>query len=297
MRRPEAPSIRLHEDPELFLAALTFTVANTALAARLIEKDYFSSVLLDHIFKKAGPLLVFKGGTCLSKVHAEFYRLSEDLDFMIPMPIESKRNERRLKMEPLKRIMETLSKELPVFLTIEPLSGANESTQYIGVLGYRSFLHQQVETIKIEIGLREPLLQEATIHKVQTILRDPVLNGPMVEPIIFACISRMEAYSEKFRAALTRREVAIRDFFDIDYAVRKLDLKTDDKDLARLIRSKLAVPGNEPVDISETRLSALRQQMDSQLKPVLRDRDYQAFDLERALRLVREVASRLTSQQ
>ena len=216
---------------------------------------------------------------------------------MIPMPIESKRNERRLKMEPLKGIMETLSKELPVFLTIEPLSGANESTQYIGVLGYRSFLHQQVETIKIEIGLREPLLQEATIHKVQTILRDPVLNGPMVEPIIFACISRMEAYSEKFRAALTRREVAIRDFFDIDYAVRKLDLKTDDKDLARLIRSKLAVPGNEPVDISETRLSALRQQMDSQLKPVLRDRDYQAFDLERALRLVREAASRLTNQQ
>jgi hypothetical protein len=297
MRRPEAPSIRLHEDPEFFLAALTFTVANTALSARLIEKDYFSSVLLDYIFKKVGTLLVFKGGTCLSKVHAEFYRLSEDLDFMIPMPIESKRNERRLQIEPVKRILETLPKELPVFLTIEPLSGANESTQYIGVLGYRSFLHNRVETIKIEIGLREPLLQKATILNVQTILCDPILNGPMVEPIIFACISKMEAYAEKFRAALTRREVAIRDFFDIDYAVRKLGLKTDGKDLARLIRSKLDVPGNEPVDISEKRLSALHQQMDSHLKPVLRERDYQAFDLERAIQLVREAASRSTRQQ
>ena len=30
-------------------------------------------------------MLVFKGGTCLSKVHADFYRLSEDLDLIIPV--------------------------------------------------------------------------------------------------------------------------------------------------------------------------------------------------------------------
>ncbi len=85
MSRDEASIDPLHEDPELFLEALNFTAATTAFAARLIEKDYFCSVLLNHIFKKLGALLVFKGGTCLAKVYAGFYRLSEDLDFMIPI--------------------------------------------------------------------------------------------------------------------------------------------------------------------------------------------------------------------
>ena len=42
------------------------------------------------------------------------------------------------------------------------------------------------------------------------------------------CISLAEAFAEKFRAALSRLDVAIRDFFDLDYAVRKLKLKPDD---------------------------------------------------------------------
>ena len=33
---------------------------------------------------RMGDDLVFKGGTCLTKVHAELYRLSEDLDYTYP---------------------------------------------------------------------------------------------------------------------------------------------------------------------------------------------------------------------
>ena len=43
----------------------------------------------------------------------------------------------------------------------------------------------------------------------------------MVAPISVRSIDKIEALAEKFRAALSRREPAIRDFFDIDYAVRK----------------------------------------------------------------------------
>ena len=41
----------------------------------------------------ADPAPVFKGGTCLARVHAGFYRLSEDLDFVIPVPTRMARTD------------------------------------------------------------------------------------------------------------------------------------------------------------------------------------------------------------
>ena len=43
----------------------------------------------------------------------------------------------------------------------------------------------------------------------------------MVAPVTVRCVDKIEALAENFRVALSRREPAIRDFFDIDYAVRK----------------------------------------------------------------------------
>jgi predicted nucleotidyltransferase component of viral defense system len=289
----ETISVPLHEDPELFREAVRFTSATTAFNARLIEKDYFSSILLNYIFAEMGNLPIFKGGTCLAKVHAGFYRLSEDLDFMVPMPVESKRAERRRQVEPFKKMLETLPGVLPVFKQVEPLKGANESTQHIGVLGYQSLISQQMETIIIEVGLREPLLLSVRKQETRTILLDPISREPMVAPFTTTCISKKEAYAEKFRAALTRREAAIRDYFDIDYAVDHLGLEIHKPSFIRLIRFKLDVPGNEPIDVTDKRLSLLRRQQESNLKPVLRNMDYQAFDLMRAFQLVTEVASQM----
>mgnify|MGYP002813578143 CR=1 FL=1 len=74
----------LHEQPEMFRDALALTRQRTGFVERLIEKDYFCTALLEYL-ASASKELVFKGGTCLAKVHAGFYRLSEDLDFVIPM--------------------------------------------------------------------------------------------------------------------------------------------------------------------------------------------------------------------
>jgi len=68
----------------LFREAIRFTSAETAFSTRLIEKDYFCTLMLSYFSTSAE--MVFKGGTCLAKVHAGFYRLSEDLDFAISMP-------------------------------------------------------------------------------------------------------------------------------------------------------------------------------------------------------------------
>jgi hypothetical protein len=142
--------IKLHEDVPLFREAITFTAAKTGFNAPVIEKDYFCTVLLGDFARHGGANLIFKGGTCLAKVHVGFYRLSEDLDFAIPMPVDASRGERSRAADAIRQAVAGVSQRLP--------------------------------------GLE------------------------------VACISALEAMAEKFRAALSRRDVAIRDF-DLDRAI------------------------------------------------------------------------------
>lgn len=291
MARTEPPAIRFHESPDLFRAATQFTAAETHFAARLIEKDYFCSVLVEYLAAEGS--LVFKGGTCLAKVYAGFYRLSEDLDFVIPTAVDASRAERRRRAAPVKDAVAALPQTLSGFRLVEPMTGANVSTQYVAAVTYASLLTGEEETIKIEVGLREPLLIAPEPMPVGTLLLDPVSNTPQVSLITVPCIARLEAFAEKFRAALSRRDVAIRDFFDIDHAIRNRRLQADDEELIRLVRSKLDIPGNEPVDVGPERLTRLQQQLEPQLKPVLREKDFREFELVRAFGAVTEMAKRL----
>src|SRR6266571_4802543 len=277
--------MRFHQDVAIFRQAVSITQLRTGFAERLIEKDYFCSVLLEYL-AAVEEALVFKGGTCMAKVYADFYRLSEDLDFVIPMATGARRADRSKQAAGLKKAVAALPRELSVFHTIQALTGANSSTQYVAVIGYTSLLGGRKDSIKIEVGLREPLLTPVHNGSVKTVLLDPVSGKPLVKPALLRCISRTEAFAEKFRAALSRREVAIRAFYDIDYAVRRLDLRPRDRELIGLVRQKLAVPGNEPVDVSANRLLALRVQVEAQLKPVLRTADFGEFNLDRAFATV-----------
>jgi predicted nucleotidyltransferase component of viral defense system len=295
MERPEISSgITAHMDHDLFRQAVNFTSAETKFLPRLVEKDYFCTVLL-HYLSEATDNLVFKGGTCLAKIHSNFYRLSEDLDFTISTQPDSSRSERRRLSAGLKKAFENLSKGLKDFHLVSPLTGSNNSTQYIAIVGYTSLVAPMEETIKIEVGLREPLLTAAMTGQARTILLNPLTGKEMLPTLPIRCISRIEAMSEKLRAALSRREAAIRDFYDIDYAVRKMNLGLLEPEMTELVRKKLAVPDNGPVDVSEKRRAALGKQLDTWLKPVLRARDFAEFDLDRAFTVVAAVASAIAA--
>ncbi|MBM4323732.1 MAG: nucleotidyl transferase AbiEii/AbiGii toxin family protein [Deltaproteobacteria bacterium] len=294
MSESDLQTTQLWEDPDYFLASVRFTSRVTTFAPLLIEKDYVCTVLLEYL-SQATDKLVFKGGTCLAKVHSDFYRLSEDLDFVIPMPVDAQRAERSKQAIPLKQAIEKLTKRLPRFRLVHPLKGANKSTQYIAVVGYPSLIRRQEEIIKIEVGLREPLLTPVMNGPARTIMLDPVSGKPLLAPVSMKCISKAEAMAEKFRAALSRREAAIRDFFDIDYAIRRLGLHPKDSDFIQLIRRKLNMPGNDPVDVSGNRLNILRLQLEPHLKPVLRSKDFVEFDLDRAFEIVAAVATTVLS--
>jgi hypothetical protein len=72
-----------------------------------------------------------------------------------------------------------------------------------------------------------------------------------------------------------------------------LGFNPTDPEFVSLVRRKLGVPGNDSLDVSERRFLDLRRQTESQLRPVLRDRDYASFDLDRAAGLVMEMAKAL----
>ncbi len=293
MSKRDRPIIRFHEDVALFREAVNFTAARTGFAARLIEKDYFCTLLLAHLLPAEDEQIVFKGGTCLAKVLVDFYRLSEDLDFAIPLRVDAGRAQRSRHAGAMKAAVADMTKELADFHLLQPLRGANNSTQYLGAVGYDSLTSGQTETIQIEVSLREPLLTPVFQGAAKTILMDPITETAMIPELQLPCISRLEALAEKFRAALTRRDVAVRDFYDIDHAVRMLDIDVHDISLVELIRQKLAVPGNDPVNVSPARQDELRRQLLPRLRPVLRQQDFEAFDLDHAFQIVTSMAEKL----
>lgn len=290
---PESIGLNLHDDLPLFREAINFTAARTGFNARLIEKDYFCTVLVAYLVRYGGSHIVFKGGTCLAKVHAGFYRLSEDLDFTIPLPVDASRKTRQQAVVKIKKAVSGIADDVPVFTTAAPLHGANNSTQYNGSIGYQSPTTGQRETILVEVSVREPLLLSAENAPARTLLLDPIGGESAVHPLNINCIAKKEAMAEKFRAALSRKDVAIRDFYDLDYAVQNLGLHPDNAEFVNLVRQKLSVPGNLAVDVSKERLATLRRQLDTRLRTVLREKEFRAFDLDRAIRLVVAMAERV----
>jgi predicted nucleotidyltransferase component of viral defense system len=227
-------------DPDIFREALAHSEATTGFTATLIENDYYCSLVLQYFFD-SDTSLVFKGGTCLSKVYADFYRLSEDLDFIIPVTADTSRNQRRAEMDPVKRVFEKLPTVVPGVAISEAFGGHNESRQYIGYLEYQSAVIEKQEKIKVEVGLHEPLLGRAESGTARTIVVNPFSGQPLLPTFTVRAMAMREAYAEKLRAAMTRKDPAIRDFFDLFHAVREIGLDSQDHDFLSMVRAKLEV--------------------------------------------------------
>jgi predicted nucleotidyltransferase component of viral defense system len=267
-------------DPETLLLMVRTTAERTGFDARLVEKDYYCSLLLKGLNEEKGSL-VFKGGTCISKVFSDFYRLSEDLDFCISIITSDTRTIRRKKIDPFKRSVAGLPENVPGVRIVEALTSHNVSTQYVASIGYASVISGREETVKLEIGVREPLMLPFERRLALTLLKDPFSGRDVLPPFPISVINEQEAWAEKTRAALTRLEPAIRDFFDLDYAIRNKKVVMESEEFLLLARRKIAVPGTGPINLSNERRDELVRQVGTELRPVLRGQDFEKFDLAR----------------
>src|SRR3990172_10941647 len=127
-----------HENADEFRDAINFTASETGFSAQLIEKDYYCSLILHDFEPLFQQGIVFKGGTCLSKIHAGFYRLSEDLDFAFSIEPDAKPSNRRNMMKPVKNHIKELCIRQSCFSLKDSLIGHNNSKQYVGRYSYNS---------------------------------------------------------------------------------------------------------------------------------------------------------------
>jgi len=294
MNEPVFPQIA---DPQVFSEAIFYTEGLTGFPAALVEKDYYCSLILRYFFESIpndNTGLVFKGGTCLGKVYSDFYRLSEDLDFVISIPVSSKRTERKHAIEETRVRFEALPESLPGMDTGGDFTGHNESRQYIGTITYPSVVfHENPGQIKFEVSLREELLTEPEMLPTRTIAVNPFTRKELIAAFNSRTISFIEAIAEKTRAALTRKEPAIRDFYDLHYAKIRRNFDFFSDQFLNLVERKTSIPGNSNIDVSEDRKIALEKQLESQLRTVLRRSDYDIFNLEEAFSVVQSIAERI----
>ena len=76
--------MNLHIDKEVFKSAVKVTSQRYGIPEIYIEKDYWVTYTLFHIFhSKIAADTVFKGGTALAKCHKLIPRFSEDIDLVV----------------------------------------------------------------------------------------------------------------------------------------------------------------------------------------------------------------------
>ena len=286
--------IEFFQDSKEFNAAVDYTAGYYGFSAILIEKDYLATLVLQCLNNFAQPNLVFKGGTLLSKAYANFKRMSEDLDFSISMERNVSRSKRSKTIAPIKNILNNIRNYLPMFYVEEVLIGHNDSTQYCGKLGYHSNLIPSNNAILIDINMREPLYNKLEKTPCKTLLADPFTSQSKCQPIMISSLTKNEAYAEKIRAAFSRKELAIRDFYDLDHAIETKQINLQNKELIALLNKKLQYEEHIHDFTTSDVTEYLQAKIHSELNPTLRYSDIGLFDLKRVINNLQKLLEKIT---
>jgi predicted nucleotidyltransferase component of viral defense system len=256
------------QNPNEMRTAVEFTSSTTGFQPDLVEKDFWCSVALARLFSQEAPCpLIFKGGTLLSKAYVAFNRLSEDLDFTLPVNSSSTRGARSRTAKEIKKLV---ASALEGWLTLDNpgWQSFNASSQHQSRWIYPS-VFGGTGAIKLEIGQREPLRRSVETVQLATLLRDPMFNEEALPMFQVNGLGKEEAYAEKVRAALTRKDPAPRDLFDLDYAVENQVLLWAEEKFLDLAADKVAMESNFDW-LADERINRFQKSLETELRPVLR---------------------------
>ncbi len=265
----------LHQDKDKFLDLIDQVRKRLGFPALLIEKDYYLTLILSRTAELSDKL-IFKGGTCLNKVYFSYYRLSEDLDFSMQLPADTvTRGIRRQCIRPVKDKIVKFGGQLGMKIDESEAPGRNESKQYVWYFTYPSLLRPVEGRIKFEVGLRFNPLRKPERKRVQHGFLHPFTGESLFDGGEVNCFSLQELMAEKLRAAATRKAIAPRDFYDLDFILRK-DAKLIDSAVLKLFQKKLAE------DAADTRLAKYRVNLgrdDAEIKDMRGRISEELFDI------------------
>lgn len=280
----------LHDDRNEFLKILERTSAQTDFPLRLLEKDYYITIILSKINELSNDL-IFKGATCLSKIYYSYYRLSEDLDFTLKLHAKNPtRTTRSNAMKPIKESLRAFLGNLGMSIEGLDRAGHRESTQYIYSLDYDSVVLNKKESIKLEIGLRFNPILPIEKHKVNHRFIHPFTKELLFDVGSVNCLALKELVAEKLRVAATREVIAGRDFYDLGYLLRG-GFNFKDKELLSLFKRKLEEDGFSSdlekyrinLGRSEKEINEMESRVKDELFPVLTIDEQKSFDMQKTL--------------
>lgn len=182
----------------------------------IVEKDYYLTVILNNVESYFSDKLIFKGGTLLNKIHLNYRRLSEDLDFTIFSSIElDTRTKRSKAIQPIREKMAGFLGSLDLRSKRPEGEGFNNSTQYVFNILYPSFITGEDGNINIEVSLRQMPIDKPVYNAVEHFYKDPFTGENLIPANKILSLSLNEAVAEKLKAAISRRDLAIRDYYDL----------------------------------------------------------------------------------
>ncbi len=288
-----ASSFLLHKDKESFRDLVDRTATRAGFYTPLMEKDYYLTFILSKI-NELSPNLIFKGGTCLNKIYYSCYRLSEDLDFILRLPeVTATRGTRRKAMQTIKNNIEAFSGHLGFRLIGADQAGRNESRQYIYYFEYDAVTIPVKQTIKLEISLRFNPLLAPEARRIQHQYIHPFTGASLFDAGTVNCLALNEIVSEKLRAAALRKDIAPRDFYDLDFILRN-KFNPANRQVRDLFRQKLIEDGGDAnlkkylvnMGRTDTEIKGMRSRVKEELFDVLTRVERDKFDLERAFKRI-----------
>ncbi|MEW5758505.1 MAG: nucleotidyl transferase AbiEii/AbiGii toxin family protein [Candidatus Omnitrophota bacterium] len=241
----------------------------------MVEKDYYLTLILNSIESHLSEKIVFKGGTLLNKIHLNYHRLSEDIDFTYYSPDSLEiRSKRSRAITPIRKKMPGLLKLLDLKSEIPQGKGFNNSTQYVFYISYPSFITGKDENIKLEISLRQTPIDKPVHNIVTHFYKDPFTGENLIPQNKILSLSLNEAVAEKLKAAITRRDVAIRDYYDL-WFISEAKFDFNDKHFLGIFKKKLEDENyngnyNKNFGLDQETLYLLRKQTETELIPVIR---------------------------
>lgn len=283
----------IHRNKEDFLRAINHTAAQTGFLLPLVEKDYYLTLILSRVHELC-PDLVFKGGTCLNKIYFSCYRLSEDLDFSMLLPLgKTTRGIRRKCIQSVKDNIEMFAKNLDMRIEDAENAGRNESKQYVYHFLYQSLVLPVEAKIKLEIGLRFNPICPPAKNRVRHGFLHPFTGNPLFDGGEVNCLALKELVAEKLRAGAIREQIAPRDFYDIDFIIRN-NIDPAEPEILELFKKKLAEDAAD-IDLMKYRnnlgrrdeeINDMRSRIKEELFEVLTPDERNNFDLDSALKRI-----------
>jgi len=220
-----------------------------------MEKDYALTWVLKAIYTNQllSEAMVFKGGTCISKIYAENYRLSEDLDFSI---YKNKQLSLETLISELKKSFEQIKKEGSPELSVKNYEQQSNQgymsvkIRYIGPLAHPG-------EIKLDVSLKEHVIY-ASEHLS---LKDQTYKE--ISNFKIHCYSIYEVVAEKTRAILQRGKT--RDYYDVWMLMTNREFKRkilmETPKIMRLVSEKCErnnIPFEPELMFDESRLNEAR---------------------------------------